>query len=174
MSNYSDKHLHIVAPDFPLPSDAGILKDLVFMVRGLHANGVNIHLHCFGDGNRQGLNSYCHSIHCYEKKQGHEGHSLKIPHAASTRSCDSLTSKLMMDNHPILFAGFQTVYPLLDNALTQERSVTVRVGCALSVKAANIAIACEQLVGINDCRSSNTVWASYSPVASSAERIVAL
>ena len=122
-----DKHLHIVAPDFPLPSDAGILKDLVFMVRALHANGVKIHLHCFGDGNGQGLAPYCTSVDFYGKKQGHEGYSLKVPYAVSSRSSDTLTSKLMMDKHPILFIGFQTIYPLLENALLQERSVVVRV-----------------------------------------------
>lgn len=122
-----DKYLHVVAPEFPVPSDAGLLKELVYMIRAFHSKGINIYLHCFGEGNGQALAPYCKEIHFYSKKMGHEGYSLQIPHAVASRSSEKMTSRLMMDDHPVLFAGFQTVFPLLDQSFNLKRNVVVRV-----------------------------------------------
>lgn len=121
------KFLHVVAPNVPMPSDAGVMKDLVYIIRALHGNEIRVQLHCHGNGENQVLAPYCDKIHYYPIKNGHEGYSLQIPHAVSSRSNDTLFCRLMTDNHPILFAGFQTIFPLLTQLPTEKRSIVVRV-----------------------------------------------
>ena len=60
-----DKHLHIVAHDVPLPSDSGILKELVFLIKALHAQGILLHVHCFGNQKPESLLPFCHELHLY-------------------------------------------------------------------------------------------------------------
>jgi len=122
-----DKYLHVVAPDLPRPSDSGLLKDLFYLIRGLHNKGVHVLLHCFGEVNEQDLLPFCKEVHSYPKKSGHEGFSLKIPFAVASRSSEKLNIRLMNDHHPVLFVGFQTVFPLLDETTMEKRNVVVRV-----------------------------------------------
>ena len=122
-----DKHLHIVAHDVPLPSDSGILKELVFLTKALHGEGILLHLHCFGKEKPESLMPFCHELHLYPKKKGHEGYTLTLPYAVSSRSDMSLVKRLEADQFPILFAGLKTVSPLLDSALKKERKIVVRL-----------------------------------------------
>ena len=64
------KHLHIVAHDIPLPSDSGILKELVFLSKALHAEDIQLHLHCFGEKKPEILLPFCHEVYLYPKKTG--------------------------------------------------------------------------------------------------------
>ena len=122
-----DKHLHVVAHDVPLPSDSGILKELGFLTRALHAEGILLHLHCFGNNKPESLLPFCHEIHLYPKKQGHKGYTLNLPHAVSSRSDTSLVKRLEADRFPILFAGLKSVSPLLDTTLSKERKIVIRM-----------------------------------------------
>ena len=122
-----DKHLHVVAHDVPLPSDSGILKELVFLTKALHAEGILLHLHCFGNNKPESLLPFCHELHLYPKKQGHKGYTLNLPHAVSSRSDTSLVKRLEADRFPILFAGLKSVSPLLDTILSKERKIVIRM-----------------------------------------------
>jgi len=122
-----DKHLHIVAHDVPLPSDSGILKELVFLTKALHGEGFLLHLHCFGKETPESLIPFCHELHLYPQKKGHKGYTLSLPYAVSSRSDMSLVKRLEADQFPILFAGLKTVSPLLDSALKKERKIVVRL-----------------------------------------------
>ncbi len=122
-----DKHLHVVAHDVPLPSDSGILKELVFLTKALHAEGILLHLHCFGNNTPESLLPFCHELHLYPKKQGHKGYTLNLPHAVSSRSNTSLVKRLEADRFPILFAGLKSVSPLLDTTLSKERKIVIRM-----------------------------------------------
>jgi hypothetical protein len=122
-----DKHLHIVAHDVPLPSDSGILKELVFLTKALHGEGILLHLHCFGKEKPENLMPFCHEFHFYPKKQGHQGYTLSLPYAVSSRSDKSLVKRLEADQFPILFAGLKTVSPLLDSTLTKDRKIVLRM-----------------------------------------------
>jgi hypothetical protein len=122
-----DKHLHIVAHDVPLPSDSGILKELVFLTKALHAKGILLHLHCFGKEKPESLAPFCHELHCYPKKQGHKGYSLTLPYAVGSRSEKSLVKRLEADQFPILFAGLKTVSPLLETTWRKDRKIVVRM-----------------------------------------------
>ncbi len=122
-----DKHLHIVAHDVPLPSDSGILKELVFLTKALHSQGILLHLHCFGKEKPESLEPFCHELHLYPKKQGHKGYTLALPYSVSSRSDKSLVQRLSADRFPILFAGLKTVSPLLDPSFSKERKIVVRM-----------------------------------------------
>jgi glycosyltransferase involved in cell wall biosynthesis len=122
-----DKHLHIVAHDVPLPSDSSILKELVFLIKALHDEGIKVHLHSFGKSKPESLIPLCQEFHLYPKKQGHEGYTLTLPYAVSSRSDISLAKRLERDPHPILFAGLKSVSPLLDATLKKERKIVVRI-----------------------------------------------
>lgn len=122
-----DKHLHVVAHDVPLPSDSGILKELVFLTKALHAEGILLHLHCFGNNKPESLLPFCHELHLYPKKQGHKGYTLNLPHAVSSRSNTSLVKRLEADRFPILFAELKSVSPLLDTTLSKERKIVIRM-----------------------------------------------
>jgi glycosyltransferase involved in cell wall biosynthesis len=122
-----DKHLHIVAHDVPLPSDSGILKELVFLIKALHAQGILLHVHCFGNQKPESLLPFCHELHLYPKKQGHKAYTLTTPYALSSRSDRSLVKRLEADRFPILFAGLKTVSPLLDASFSKDRKIVVRM-----------------------------------------------
>ena len=122
-----DKHLHIVAHDVPLPSDSGILKELFFLIKAMHGEGIKVHLHSFGKENPENLIPFCHECHLYTKKQGHEGYTLALPYAVSSRSDMSMVNRLEKDSHPVLFAGLKTVSPLLDAKLKKERKIVIRI-----------------------------------------------
>lgn len=122
-----DKHLHIVAHDVPLPSDSGIVKELIFIVKGMHAEGIKVHLHSFGKEKPESLIPFCHEIHLYPKKKGHKGYSFALPFAVSSRSDNALIKRLEADRFPILFAGLKTVSPLLDSRVKKDRKIVVRV-----------------------------------------------
>jgi glycosyltransferase involved in cell wall biosynthesis len=122
-----DKHLHIVAHDVPLPSDSGILKELVYLAKALHGAGLLIHLHCFSKNRPEALIPYCYEVHLYPKKQGHKGYTLTLPFAVSTRSDQSLVKKLNADRFPVLFAGLKTVSPLMDKTFCKDRKIVLRM-----------------------------------------------
>lgn len=122
-----DKHLHIVAHDVPLPSDSGILKELLFLIKALHAQGILLHVHCFGNQNPESLVPFCHELHLYPKKQGHKGYTLTTPYAVSSRSDSSLVKRLEADRFPIIFAGLKSASPLLDASFSKERKIVVRM-----------------------------------------------
>ena len=122
-----DKHLHIVAHDVPLPSDSGILKELGFLIKALHAQGILLHLHCFGNQKPDNLLPFCHELHLYPKKQGHKGYTLTLPYAVSSRSDSSLIKRLEADRFPILFTGLKTVSSLLDASFSKDKKIVVRM-----------------------------------------------
>ena len=122
-----DKHLHIVAHDVPLPSDSGILKELIFLIKAFHSQGFLLHLHFFGKEKPENLAPFCHEVHLYPKQEGHKGYSLVLPYTLSSRSDKSLVKRLQADRFPILFAGLKSVSPLLDPSFSKERKIVVRM-----------------------------------------------
>ena len=123
-----DKHVHIITHDVPWPADYGGVIDLFYKLKALHAQGVNIHLHCFTQGRmpQEELNKYCFSVNYYQRKKNISRFSLSIPFIVNSRVNDALIVNLQKDNYPVLLEGIHCTYYLNNNQLT-NRKVIVRL-----------------------------------------------
>lgn len=123
--NKLEKHLHIVCLDVPFPVDYGGVFDLFYKIVSLHKQGVKIHLHCFeyGRGQQEELNKYCESVHYYPRRQGHKGFSFRIPYIVSSRINETLMTRLLADDHPILLEGIHCSWPLMDPRFAGRKMV---------------------------------------------------
>ena len=122
------KHLHIVTHDVPWPADFGGVIDLFYKIKSLHAQGVNIHLHCFSkDMQRQDeLSKYCSSVNYYPRKNNISSFSLSLPYIVNSRSNDELIANLQKDDHPVLLEGIHCTY-FLNNGKLSGRKIIVRL-----------------------------------------------
>lgn len=120
-----DKHLHIVCLDVPYPVDYGGVFDLFHKIRGLHAAGIRIHLHCFeyGRGRQPVLDEYCVEVNYYSRHEGHKGFSHKLPYIVCSRSNGQLLDRLLQDDYPILLEGIHCTYLLNDTRFNDRRIV---------------------------------------------------
>lgn len=122
------KHLHIITHDVPWPADYGGVVDLFYKLKALHAQGVNIHLHCFTQGRppQEELNRYCVSVNYYQRKKSISRFSFSLPFIVSSRKNDELLANLCKDDHPVLLEGIHCSYYLHTGQL-RNRKVIVRL-----------------------------------------------
>jgi hypothetical protein len=127
MSNYSNKHLHLVSLDVPYPPDYGGMIDVFYKIKALHALGIKIHLHCFeyGRGEHKILENYCHKVYYYPRKSGIKGLSLCHPYMQYSRRDKQLLQNLIDFDAPILLEGVHTTIYLNHPAL-KERKIILR------------------------------------------------
>ncbi len=120
--------LHIVTLDIPFPADYGGVYDLFNKIRKLHEHGVRIHLHCFHKNRepRKELESYCASVHYYQRNTGHKGISMSLPYMVSSRVSDELEQNISGDNYPIVLEGIHCSF-LLHAGRLKGRKVIVRL-----------------------------------------------
>jgi len=120
----TEKHLHIVTHDVPWPADHGGVIDLFYKLKALHAQGVNIHLHCFTKGRtpQTELDKYCSSVNYYQRKNNISRFSFKLPYIVNSRANDELITALQKDEHPVLLEGIHCTYHLFKEQL-QNRKV---------------------------------------------------
>ena len=123
-----EKHLHIISFNVPYPADYGGVIDVFYKLPALQALGVKIHLHCFtyGRAEQPELNTYCESVHYYERNIGHKGISNTMPYIVSSRKNEQLHENLLQDDYPIFMEGVHCTYPLLDDRF-KNRKCFVRV-----------------------------------------------
>ena len=124
----NERNLHIVMHDVPWPVDHGGMVDLFYKLKALHANGVNIQLHCFTHKRppRQELNKFCVSVKYYVRKTNLAGISLNLPYIVSSRRNKDLVDELLKDDHPVLFEGIHTTWPIYEGRL-KKRKLLVRI-----------------------------------------------
>lgn len=105
-------HLHLLSFAIPYPADYGGVIDVFEKIRALHAEGVQIHLHCFKHERAEApeLEEYCAEVHYYKRQTRF---SLTLPHIVSSRKSKDLMGVLDEDNYPILAEGVHTAYALL-------------------------------------------------------------
>lgn len=123
-----EKILHIVCLDVPYPVDHGGMFDLYCKLPVLKQAGVKIHLHCFeyGRGQQTALNEHCEEVHYYSRRTGLKGLSGNLPYIVNSRRNESLTNRLLQDNHPILLEGIHCTWILNDERFN-GRKVLVRL-----------------------------------------------
>jgi hypothetical protein len=128
-------YMHIIAFNIPYPADYGGAIDVFEKIKALHAEGAQIHLHCFSYNRppAQELEQYCASVRYYLRKTGLRGLSASLPHIVYSRRDQSLLHNLSQDDYPILAEGMHSTFHLfkdpLGPALTQrwpERKVFIR------------------------------------------------
>lgn len=124
-----DKQLHIITHEVPYAGNADMFSSVIFKIRALKSNGFRIHLHCFESDKprRSSLENLCDNVYYYKRRQFIRGMETLLPYTLSTRSNPELIERLMQDDHPILFEGLQTVYPLLRSNACQKRKILVRI-----------------------------------------------
>jgi hypothetical protein len=119
----SRKRLHIVCLDVPYPANYGGASEMFNKLCALHAEGLDVILHCYdyGKGRQPALQRYASEIHYYERGTGHRGVSMTLPYIVASRASRELVANLSRDDHPILFEGIHTTYPLHQGLLKGRR-----------------------------------------------------
>lgn len=105
-------HLHLLSFTIPYPADYGGVIDVLEKIKALHAEGVQVHLHCFRYNRPEApeLEQYCAEVRYYRRQTRF---SLTLPYIVSSRKSEDLISVLDMDDYPILAEGVHTAYALL-------------------------------------------------------------
>jgi hypothetical protein len=122
------KEIHIISFDVPYPADYGGVIDVFYKIKALHEMGVKIHLHCFTKGRieQPELEKYCSSVHYYSRGTGHKGISFQWPYIVASRINESLNTRLLQDDFPILIEGIHCSYPVFDPRF-EGRKIVVRL-----------------------------------------------
>ena len=113
MDNSSHKALHIISFDIPYPADYGGVIDVYYKLKSLAALGVEITLHCFQYGKRlpqPHLETLCRKVYYYPRLTGWKGLHTSLPYIVSSRRDETLFSRLLEDDAPILFEGLHTTF----------------------------------------------------------------
>ena len=125
--NLSEKHLHHVAFDIPVPVNYGGAIDIYYKIKALSAAGIKIHLHCFQYGRdpSEELEKYCESVTYYPRKSSPFLLFSQSPYIVKTRSSLQLMKNLEDNPWPILFEGLHSC-SYLDHPLLRQRRKIVR------------------------------------------------
>lgn len=123
----TNKYLHIISFDVPLPSDYGGVIDVFNKIKHLHLQGIQIILHCFTYGRAESklLESYCKKVYYYPRSTSKKKLFSQYPFIVITRKHPDLLKRLQEDKSPILFEGLHTTQ-LLTNPSLQNRKKIVR------------------------------------------------
>jgi hypothetical protein len=121
-----DKHIHIISFDVPYPPNYGGVIDVFYKIKTLYEKGVKIHLHCIeypGRDRTDELNKYCEKVYYYPRKTGMVSALSFKPYIVSSRRSRQMLSKLLEDDHPILFEGLHSCYYLADKRLKNRLKI---------------------------------------------------
>ncbi|MFV0591229.1 MAG: glycosyltransferase [Draconibacterium sp.] len=117
--------INIVAFDIPYPADYGGSIDIFYKLKALHANGVQIILHCFkyNKSEQPELEKYCKRVIYYKRKKGVRFIFSRIPYIVITRKNRQLLDNLAANNYPVLFEGLHSCYYLNSRKLKGRRKI---------------------------------------------------
>lgn len=121
----TEKRLHIISFDVPLPADYGGAIDVFYRIKALHELGVKITLHCFeyGRGENEELEKYVHKVIYYRRRKKLLDVMDQLPFIVKTRISKSLLQNLMFDKDPILFEGLHTTFLLNDERFADRLKI---------------------------------------------------
>ncbi len=110
----SDKEIHLLAFDIPIPVNYGGAIDIYYKIKALHQAGVGIHLHCFQYGRKPApdLETYCLSVSYYPRRFSPFHFCRQKPYIVRSRTSDVLLRQLSDIKIPILFEGLHSCYYL--------------------------------------------------------------
>lgn len=124
--DFSDKKLHIVSFDIPLPANYGGVIDIYNKIKALHKLGIKITLHNFQYGGRKAnknLLKYCENVYYYPRNNNKTKLISSIPYIVASRTSEELVHRLAADDHPILYEGLHTTLSLSNTKLKNKRKI---------------------------------------------------
>jgi hypothetical protein len=86
--------------------------DIYYKIKALSSLGTEIILHCYQYGRERSreLEELCSEVHYYDRDKGMKYFFNSRPYIVNTRSDENLLSRLLKDNHPVLFEGIHTSF----------------------------------------------------------------
>lgn len=117
--------INIVAFDIPYPADYGGSIDIFYKLKALHANGVQIILHCFkyNKSEQPELEKYCQKVIYYKRQRSIRFLFSRLPYIVITRKNKQLLKNLSGNDYPILFEGLHSCYYLNARKLRERRKI---------------------------------------------------
>lgn len=111
--------LHLVSFNVPAPPNYGGVIDVFYKLKALHAQGVDIILHCYeyGRAHAPELEAYCSEVHYYSRRLSIWNQLNLRPFIVHSRRSDALLERLLADEMPILLEGLHTCYYLAHPSL---------------------------------------------------------
>ena len=103
----SERHIHIVSFNVPLPADYGGVIDVFGRIRALHDMGVHIHLHCFTYGRKPQplLDELCDEVRYYERCMKWWLLFSFRPFIVASRPALDIIHNIQYDDYPVLLEG---------------------------------------------------------------------
>lgn len=106
------KHVHIVSPFIPRPSEFPEANDLFYLIAALHKEDTSVTLHHFiqDDSADEKCFKFCDAIFSYSRNEHLAGHSLPVLMQSFVNK--ELEERLLSDQDPIIFSGISCTYML--------------------------------------------------------------
>lgn len=122
------KRIHIVSFDVPFPPDYGGVLDVYLRAKALKEAGYFVLLHCYeyGRGRAHDFSGIADEVYYYDRKTGWKSLLSKFPYIVKSRSSETLLSKLLADDAPVLLEGQHNTY-WIDELLKYKRRVAIRM-----------------------------------------------
>lgn len=97
-------------------------------IKSLHREGIKIHLHCYeyGRGRPKELEAFAAEVNYYERGDAASTLFSPLPHIIRSRTSRALLERLRQDDHPVLFEGEHTTWPLTQGDWS-GRKVVIRL-----------------------------------------------
>jgi hypothetical protein len=124
----SQKKLHIISFDAPIPADYGGIIDVFYRAKALKESGVYIVFHCFYKKQKPSadFSEIADEVYFYRRKTGFLTHLSFTPYIVKSRINKELIERLAKDKNPILAEGHHCTGTLLSTKIDPER-VSVRI-----------------------------------------------
>ncbi len=123
-------HLHLITHHLSVPPFDGEAMDTFYLLQGLQAEGIKVNIHVFSH-NRENdhpgdLFRYVEELFVYPKRTLSRTLPRRYPHLVSAHNHNGLLDRLLMDDLPLLFAGFGSTY-FLSHPAFEARVKLVRL-----------------------------------------------
>ena len=109
----------------PYPPNYGGIIDVFYKIKQLQQLGVSIILHCYQYGRPQAkeLEKHCNKVHYYPRDESFNNLFSTKPYIVKSRNSNKLLQNLLLDNHPILFEGLHSTFPLLNSDYISRKTM---------------------------------------------------
>lgn len=124
----SQKKLHIISFDVPIPADYGGIIDVFYRAKALKESGIYVVFHCFYKEQQPTVDfsEIADEVYFYRRKTGFLTQLSCTPYIVKSRISKKLIRRLAEDEYPVLAEGHHCAGILLSTKIAPER-VSVRI-----------------------------------------------